>query len=97
MWDDDEDESWDSPSNSTPTLVQTGRSPAGRLRNFGAMNDEKLLPVTKDIMREDNDPEALEKLADIWYDRGDTMLSDALTSLARAARRLSPEWRALAR
>jgi len=78
-------------------VVKTGRSGAGRLRNFAAMNDEKLMPVTRAIMAEDNDVEALYKLSEIWCDRGDMMVSDALEALARAATRLSPEWQAMIR
>lgn len=42
--------------------TQTGRSPSGRLRNFGAMNDGKLFGVLQQVERENNDPEALSAL-----------------------------------
>jgi hypothetical protein len=44
------------------TTVQSGRSPAGRLRNFGAMNNGKLFMVLEQVVSENNDPEALEAL-----------------------------------
>jgi len=36
-----------------------GRSPAGRLRNFGAMGDDKLRAIAAQAVRENNDPEAM--------------------------------------
>jgi hypothetical protein len=41
------------------TTVQSGRSPTGRLRNFGAMNNDKLFTVLQQLEVENNDPEAL--------------------------------------
>lgn len=41
---------------------RSGRSPAGRLRNFGAMNDGKLALVLNQVELEGNDPEALAAL-----------------------------------
>jgi len=37
---------------------RSGRSGTDRLRNFKAMNDEKLLDVFMTVLYEDNDPEA---------------------------------------
>lgn len=39
--------------------IQTGRSGAGNLRNYKAMSDEKLEGVINDVVREDNDAEAM--------------------------------------
>ncbi len=40
----------------------TGRSGSGRLRNFAAMNDGKLTKVYLEVVAEDDDPEARERL-----------------------------------
>lgn len=41
---------------------QTGRGPTGRLRNFRAMSDAKLLAALEAVQAEANDPEALQAL-----------------------------------
>jgi hypothetical protein len=41
---------------------QTGRSGAGNLRNFKAMNDGKLSDVFADVLLEDNDSEATDAI-----------------------------------
>lgn len=41
-------------------IFQSGRSSTGRLRNFGAMSNQKLTVVYNDVHWEHNDPEAYE-------------------------------------
>ena len=41
------------------SFVQTGRGPTGRLRNFRAMNDGKLLFTAREVHAEANDTEAM--------------------------------------
>lgn len=48
----------------------TGRGPSGRLRNFRAMNDGKLMGVARDLLAEDDDPEAIEAVTDELTARG---------------------------
>ncbi len=48
----------------------TGRSPAGRLRNFGAMGDAKLRTTFYAVSNEANDPEAILALAAEMNARG---------------------------
>lgn len=54
----------------TAASRRTGRSGAGNLRNFKAMNDEKLLREAQAIMHEDNDPEALAAVNAVLSERG---------------------------
>jgi hypothetical protein len=44
------------------TATQSGRGPSGKLRNFAAMGDAKLLSTLDDVRDEDNDHEAFEAL-----------------------------------
>ena len=43
----------------TKTVIQSGRSGAGNLRNFKSMSDEKFEAVIAAVRSEDNDPEAI--------------------------------------
>lgn len=46
----------------TPANGFSGRSPAGRLRNYRAMNNTKLLATYRQVLYEGDDAEALEAL-----------------------------------
>lgn len=39
---------------------RTGRGDSGKLRNFRAMNEDKFIGVYRDVVREDNDAEAIQ-------------------------------------
>lgn len=54
----------------TPANGYTGRSPAGRLRNFRAMNDTKLTGVYEQVRYEGDDTEALDALRAEMTGRG---------------------------
>jgi hypothetical protein len=57
-----------------PVLVETrtGRSGSGKLRNFRAMSLEKFASVYSAVIREDNDPEAIDAVKDEADARGVT-------------------------
>jgi hypothetical protein len=44
---------------------RTGRSPSGNLRNFAAMGPAKYQAVYNAVLRENNDQEAMAKLAEV--------------------------------
>lgn len=46
----------------TPANGYSGRSPAGRLRNFRAMNNSKLLAAYRQVMYEADDRDAIEAM-----------------------------------
>ena len=51
-----------SSSNPNPSTQQTGRGASGRLRNFAAMRDEKVLVTYHTVKAENNDIEAINAL-----------------------------------
>lgn len=53
----------------TPANGYSGRSPAGRLRNFRAMNNSKLLATYRTVLYEGDDREALEALKAVCISR----------------------------
>jgi hypothetical protein len=53
-----------------PSTRHSGRGSTGRLRNFNAMNDVKLLAVRDTIVAEANDSEALDACESVIEQRG---------------------------
>jgi len=51
------------PGDEPAPLSGTGRGPTGRLRNFRAMNDDKLAGVYEAVYLENDDPEAMAAVA----------------------------------
>lgn len=49
--------------------LRTGRSPSGNVRNFAAMGPAKFAQVAAAVRRENNDPVALAKLAQVEFAR----------------------------
>jgi hypothetical protein len=55
-------EAGEAPAQPWQSDVQTGRGPSGKLRNFAAMKDAKLLDALAAVEAEDNDAEALDAI-----------------------------------
>lgn len=59
-----------------PMHMRSGRSASGRLRNFGAMSDEKFNGVYRQVKRENNDPEALQAVGEAYSQRYHKVVDD---------------------